>query len=126
MQETWLQSVGQEDPLEEEVATCSRILAWEIPWTEEPGGYSSWGCKSQTRLSDCTTTTNLVLFGFALLPFMGTVFFFSPKLKVCGNPTCSKSIPAIFPTAFAHFVSLWQTLVIFTGFQTFLLLLYLS
>ena len=38
MQETWLQSLGQEDPLEEEVATCSSILAWEIPWTEEPGG----------------------------------------------------------------------------------------
>ena len=37
-------SLGQEDPLEEETATHSSILAWEIPWTEEPG-YSSWGCK---------------------------------------------------------------------------------
>ena len=36
MQETWLQSLGWEDPLEEEMATCSSILAWEIPWTEEP------------------------------------------------------------------------------------------
>ena len=34
-----------EDPLEEEMATHSRILAWEIPWTEEPGGYSPWGHK---------------------------------------------------------------------------------
>ena len=38
MQETWVQSLGQEDPLKKEVATRSRILAWEIPWTEEPGG----------------------------------------------------------------------------------------
>ena len=38
MQETWARSLGQEDPLEEEVATHSSILAWEIPWTEEPGG----------------------------------------------------------------------------------------
>ena len=36
-QETWVQSLGQEDPLEKELATHSSILAWEIPWTEEPG-----------------------------------------------------------------------------------------
>ena len=34
----WIRSLSQEDPLEEEVATYSSILAWEIPWTEEPGG----------------------------------------------------------------------------------------
>ena len=38
MQETWVQSLGQEDPLEEGTATHSSILAWRIPWTEEPGG----------------------------------------------------------------------------------------
>ena len=38
MRETWVQSLGQEDPLEEEMTTHSSILAWEIPWTEEPGG----------------------------------------------------------------------------------------
>ena len=38
MQETWVQSLGWEDPLEREMATHSSILAWEIPWTEEPGG----------------------------------------------------------------------------------------
>ena len=39
-------SLGWEDPLEKEMATHSTILAWEIPWTEEPGGlYSSWSCK---------------------------------------------------------------------------------
>ena len=34
----WVQSLGQEDPLEEEMATHSTVLAWRIPWTEEPGG----------------------------------------------------------------------------------------
>ena len=43
MWETQVQSLGQEDPLEEGVATHSSILAWRIPWTEEPGGYSPWG-----------------------------------------------------------------------------------
>jgi len=41
MQETWVQSLGQEDPLEEEMAIHSSILAWEIPWTEEPEGLQS-------------------------------------------------------------------------------------
>ena len=41
MQETWFQALGQEDPLEMEMATCSRILAWEISLTEEPGGLQS-------------------------------------------------------------------------------------
>ena len=43
MQETWVQSLGQEDPLEEGMATHSSILAWRIPWTEEPGGLQSKG-----------------------------------------------------------------------------------
>ena len=43
MQETWIQSLGQEDPLEKEMATHSSILAWKIPWMEEPGGLQSMG-----------------------------------------------------------------------------------
>ena len=43
MQETKVPPLGQEDPLEEEMATHSRILAWRIPWTEEPGGLWSMG-----------------------------------------------------------------------------------
>ena len=43
MQETWVQSLGQEDPLEKEMATHSSIHAWKIPWTEEPGGLQSMG-----------------------------------------------------------------------------------
>ena len=43
MQETWVRSLGGEDPLEEGVATHSSILAWRTPWTEEPGGLQSTG-----------------------------------------------------------------------------------
>ena len=53
MQEMWVQSLGREDCLEKEMAADSSILAWEIPWTEEPGGLQSLGSqKSRTRLSD--------------------------------------------------------------------------
>ena len=43
MQETWVQSLGQEDHLEKGMATHSSVLAWRIPWTEEPGGLQSVG-----------------------------------------------------------------------------------
>ena len=43
MQETWVQSLGREDPLEKEMATHSSILTWRIPWTEKPGGLQSMG-----------------------------------------------------------------------------------
>ena len=43
MRETWVQSLGQEDPLEKEMATHSSPLAWRIPWMEEPGGLQSMG-----------------------------------------------------------------------------------
>ena len=43
MQETWVQSLGREDPLEKEMATHSSTLAWKIPWMEEPGRLQSMG-----------------------------------------------------------------------------------
>jgi len=53
VQQTRVQSLGREDPLEKEMVTHSSILAYEIPWTEEPGGLQSMGSqKSWTRLSD--------------------------------------------------------------------------
>ena len=52
MQEMQVSSLGWEDPLEEEMATNSSILAWEIPWTEEPGGLQSVGHKRRTCLRD--------------------------------------------------------------------------
>ena len=48
--ETWIQSLGREDPLEKGMATHSSILAWRISWTEEPGGLQSIGSQSQTQL----------------------------------------------------------------------------
>ena len=51
----WVQSLGPEDPLEEEMTTHSSILSWRIPWAEEPGGgsYNPWGLKE----SDTTEVT---------------------------------------------------------------------
>ena len=75
MQETCVQPLGQDDPLEEEMATHSNILAWKILWTEEPGGLQSmWSQKSQTQLSNWVhiviyfTSTHIINF---------TVNFFS-------------------------------------------------
>ena len=59
MQETWVQSLGEEDFLEKEMAIHSSILAWKIPWTEEPGGLQSMGWQE----SD-TTETSLSLLSF--------------------------------------------------------------
>ena len=55
MQEAWVQSLGQENPLEKEMATHSSILAWRIPWTEEPGEPQSMG--SQSVRHDLATNT---------------------------------------------------------------------
>ena len=52
--ETWVQSLGWEDPVEEEMATHSSILAWRIPWMEEPGGLRSMGLPE----SDTTSLLN--------------------------------------------------------------------
>ena len=59
MQEMWVPSLGWEDALEKEMATNSGILAWEIPWTEQPGGLPLMGSQEQDRdtVSDGTTTT---------------------------------------------------------------------
>ena len=51
MQETWVQSLGQEDPLENEMANHSSPLAWEIPWTEEPGGLQFMGVTEELGMT---------------------------------------------------------------------------
>ena len=53
MQEPWVRSLGGEDPLEKGMATCSSILAWRIPWTEESGGLQSMGLQRVGH--DCVT-----------------------------------------------------------------------
>ena len=52
MLETWVRSLRREDTLEKEMATDYNVLAWRIPWTEEPGNPSSWGRKELDRLCD--------------------------------------------------------------------------
>jgi len=61
MWETWVRSLGQEDPLEKEMATHSSILAWRIPWTAELGGLQSTGCK------ELDTTERLHFLSLSLL-----------------------------------------------------------
>ena len=53
----WVQSMSQEDPLKEELATHSSILVWEIPWSEEQGGLQSWGPKESDMTGGLITTT---------------------------------------------------------------------
>ena len=61
MQETWVRSLDQEDPREKEMATHSSILAWKIPWIEDPGGLQSTG--SQRVRHDWATSLSLSLWG---------------------------------------------------------------
>ena len=60
MQETWVQSLGQEDPLQKEMATHSSILAWETPWTVEPEGLQSTGWQ-ESDMTDHTHTHSVIL-----------------------------------------------------------------
>ena len=64
-QNTWVQSVGQEDPLEKEMAIHSSILAWEIPWTEEPGGLYFMGLQ-RVRHNLATTSPPFYQAGVAI------------------------------------------------------------
>ena len=57
-QETWVQSLGWEDPLEEEMATHASILAWKIPWTEEPGGLVHGAAESDMTEHACMQVFN--------------------------------------------------------------------
>ena len=66
MQQTWAPPLGQEDPLEEETATPSRVPVWRIPWTEELAGYSPWGQQESdmpeprnNHLTACTVITGV-------------------------------------------------------------------
>ena len=77
-QESWVQSLAWKDPLKKEMATHSSILAWRIPWTEEPGGLQSIGLRSQIQLKqrkqasnwniNCKTGLNLPTFEKVNLP----------------------------------------------------------
>ena len=60
--ETWVPSLGREDPLEEEMTTHSSILAWRILWTEDPGKLWSMGSQSQTRLKRLNTHEHVYIY----------------------------------------------------------------
>ena len=60
MRETRVQSLGQKDPLEKEMATHSSILAWRIPWTEEPGGLQSMGHKESDTTERLHTHSHFI------------------------------------------------------------------
>ena len=80
--ETWVRSLGQEDPLEEGMATYSSILAWKIPWTEECGRLTVHGVtKSQTQLSDFTSLC-------LLSSLRENIFFVLCVLVLLANPLC--------------------------------------
>ena len=77
MQETQVWPLGLEDPLEEGMATHPSILAWRIPWREEPGGYSPWGHKrvGQDWATNSFSFTACLLSPFILRPIEGVRFY---------------------------------------------------
>ena len=82
IQETWVPSLGQGDPLEKGITTHSSILAWRIPWTEEPGGvYNSWGHKK----SDTTNWLTLSHSSIYLI-YLPTCFLFVMCLSISQQP----------------------------------------
>ena len=76
MQDSWVQYLDGEDALKKEMATHSSILAWEIPWTEDPGRLQSMGCKE-------SDTTERLHFHFSFLPtvYEVTVIIFILHVK---------------------------------------------
>ena len=91
MWETWVQSLGPEDPLEKEMATHSHILAWRIPWTEELGGLQSMGRKERTWLSDFT-------------------FFLPPNSHfMCSEYECSGPSGMVSQSHSLNFAEDWQS-----------------
>ena len=77
MQETWVQSLGQEDPLEKEMATCSSILAWRIPWTEEPGRLQSMGSQELDMTEQINTQIS-----FTIVKVKMDIFFIFQHLPI--------------------------------------------
>ena len=92
----WFWSLYWDDPLEESMATHSSILAWRIPWTEEPGGL--WSIGSQSVGLNWSDLARMhvyhILSQYALL----FIYYYFIQLKVCDNPLLSKSIGAILST----------------------------
>ena len=96
MWETWVRSLGQEDPLEKEMATHSSILVWRIPWTEEPGGLQSIG-SHRVRHDWSDLACSLCLMTFSVQAEMYKIIIFKPMpLKM-------------FPSFGFFFPHIWET-----------------
>ena len=94
MQETWVRSLSEEDPSEEEIATHSSILGWRIPWTEEPGGLQSVGLQrvGHDWVTDTVTATLLLEVG------LGNVEFW----RSAPPPVCISTLsPMVTPSGFS-------------------------
>ena len=85
MKEAWVQHLGREDPLEEETATHSSVLAWRIPWTEEPGKLQSMGSRQSDTTERLSTHTHVFLTVLGLQCWVG----FSP---VTGSKGYSRAV----------------------------------
>ena len=83
MLETWVQSLGQGDLLEEGMATRSSILAWEIPWTEEPGGLQSLGSQRVGQNLVTKTHTEVIHFTSVHIPLAKVNHLAIPEIVRC-------------------------------------------
>ena len=89
MKETWIWSLGQEDPLKKVMATHSSILAWRFPWTEESGGLQSWGRTESDTIEWLTLSLSQCFVGVGLLVFCWEfLHLYSSVMWVCNFPFC--------------------------------------
>ena len=106
MQETRVRSLGLEAPLEEGVATHSNILAWRVPWTEEPGGLQSTVSQSRTRLSShtCAPQKESITYVSFLPPDLHQLWLPWP-INYGGPPTRFQGLYVVLPFESKHEVS---------------------
>ena len=137
LQETWVQSLGQEDPPEEEMGAHSSVLAWRTPWTEEPGGLQSRGshrvrhyehtCSGLTALSPVSFTLTILQFS-QRFPLSRPGNFTASHLPLvsCSSSSRLLSVPLTSQTlvqlrSFIYIVpSAWHALLLLIIFYSFL------
>ena len=93
IQWTRVRSLGWEYLLEEELETHSSIFAWKIPWTEEPGGYSPWGCKESDMTEQAGTFGSFII-SQSLPPKEPTFMTFNKHIKAYAleNQNCAETV----------------------------------
>ena len=105
MQETWVQSMDREDPVEDGMATHSSILAWRMPPTEEPGSYSPWGCKESETAEATNTFTHMSEPERESPALMMILFWGQSRVKVKVTQSC----PTLCNPAFHGLYSPWNS-----------------